>query len=208
VYNLLDGISFLEIIKMPILSKVPFSSSSSSAGPYTVTTGKTNPSGGNGATIMMAGNIRPGTNVSQALSLTTMGYHVGYGSVIATSTTPGNSIAKSQTNSFNKMTAGQYWINGFSRQLAGLASNALAFPGWNYPRTGTNYYQSFIRTGRINLTGGWDYNSGFPRNPTDFVDNLPNGTETFPTRAIPGRIVYLQNGNKTPLRTNYSAKND
>lgn len=127
---------------------------------------------------------------------------------LVVTTNPNATVVKSQNNVFNQMAVGQYLINGFSPNVAGVASLILKSPGNLSVRKSENNYNSVIRTRKIVMTGGWNYVTGKPVAAADAIDNLVNGTETFPTRAIPGRLVYLQNGNKTPLRTNYQGKTD
>ena len=193
---------------MPQITKVPFDSRSYSGAPYFVGTGKVNPNTNNGGTILWGGNIKPGsTNVSQALGLTVVGYHQGYGSVIPATVSQQAYVIKGQPNSFNKLIAGQYVINGFSSKLAGVANPAVQSPGSFGARVTNHYSLSYFRTTRINLGGGWSYINGFPLNAVDAIDLGVGPGEVFPTYSIPGRITYLQ-GAKTAITVSYKPKTD
>ena len=192
---------------MPQITKVPFDSRSYSGGPYQVSTGTPTPHPNAGATVLFGGNFRANTNISQALSLSTIGYHQGYGSVIPATVSQQAYVIKGQPNSFNKLIAGQYVINGFSSKLAGVANPAVQSPGSFGARVTNHYSLSYFRTTRINLGGGWSYINGFPLNAVDAIDLGVGPGEVFPTYSIPGRITYLQ-GAKTAITVSYKAKTD
>jgi len=165
----------------------------------------------NGGTVLWGGNVSTtvgtdiGPNVSQALGYTTVGFHKGAGSIIYNSTSR-NVGVYAGGNNFNVMTKGTYVMTIVSTTLGGLSNTTLqsgASDGMG--RVSQNYYIGNIRTTRYIMTGGWYYQTGQAVAKTDFVDSLT--TETFPTRAIPGRLTYLVTG-KLPKNDSYKAKND
>jgi hypothetical protein len=174
------------------------------SGGYSVGTG----SGGN--YLIAKGKISTGgTSTSQNATTQTVPF-----SQLATVKSNGGDLAfvttiraltvKAQTNAFNKLFANQYVIPGFSTKLAGVTNSVLRSPATNASKGGTNYYVAYFRTQRIVLTGGWNYVTGKPINMVEAIDTFT--AETFPTRAIPGRILFLKNGSKSVTAGNYQAK--
>lgn len=178
------------------------------------TTAKAGPVRNAGITVLYGGNIVSGGPVTQAPGLTTVGFHSGsHGSL-----TPGPfGFQKGIQNHcvtfaisgrrYAGMAAGKYVMMRNTPEVAGTVSTLLNSGAGNFGRLPyPNRMSNRIRTTRVVTTGGWNYQTGQAIAATDFADTL--NPEAFPTRPIPGRITYLQNGSKVATTANYSARND
>ncbi len=171
----------------------------------------------NGGTVLYGGNINTTlNNVTQALGLTVVGFRSGAnGSILSPAFVPtaGTYGIRCTTNAvsgdYGKMTAGKYIMIRFTSQIAGTASSLLNSGAADFGRLPyPGNVSDRIRTQRILLNGGWNYVTGklalgFGRN--DFGDVLTH--ESFPTRAVPGRILYRTSGVSFTSQ-NYQAKTD
>lgn len=171
-------------------------------GPYTVAAKTGVGRKDNGGTILMGGNIA-GTNF-QAIGYTYHANHTGYGATI--SNTGGNfPVTKALTSGgINTMTVGKYVLMRMCTQLNGVANTTLNSGAGDFGRRNL-YYNSTIRTRRLVLTGGWNYVTGRPIAAADAIDTFT--AETFPTRAIPGKLTYMY-GAKLAKVDSYKARND
>jgi hypothetical protein len=182
------------------------------------TTAKAGAIKNNGGTVIYGGNINTTlSNVTQSLGLSVVGYHSGVNGSITVGPfvpTAGTYGARSITSAitgrrYNGMAAGKYIMVRFTPEIAGTATTLLNtgaadFGRLPYPARVSNR----IRTQRIIMNGGYYYYTGktilgFGRN--DFGDVL--ASEAFPTRTIPGRLVFATSGQRRTVQ-NYAAKTD
>ncbi len=187
------------------------------AGPK-FTSAKAGPIRNNGGTVVYGGNINTTLgNVTQSLGIATMNIRSGVNGSITVGPfvpTAGTYGGRSVTAAipgrrYNSMAAGKYIMVRFTQEIAGVASNLLLngaadFGRLPYPGRVSNR----IRTQRVIMNGGYYYYTGktingFGRN--DYGDVL--AAEPFPTRAIPGRLVFVTSGQSIEVQ-NYPARTD
>jgi hypothetical protein len=185
--------------------------------PYTgggyQTTAKSAPIRNNGGTVLFGGNISATSPITQVLGSSTLGYHSGSNGSILRNSVPtagtygGRFYKTAISGNFGVMTPRQYIIRRYTSQIAGNTTSVLSSGASDFGRLPyAGRVSNRIRTSRIISTGGWVYQTGKPVvrfGVGDFGDVL--NAETFPTRAIPGKLTYLSAG-KTLTRTNYPAK--
>jgi hypothetical protein len=186
-------------------------------GPYFAKAKSGSPIVNNGGTVLYGGNINTNlNNVTQALGISVVGYRSGAnGSILPPPFVPtaGTYGLRCTTNArsgdYGKITAGRYVMIRFTNFIAGnastlLNSGAADFGRLPYPGSINNR----IRTQRILMNGGWVYVTGklfLGYGRVDFGD--PINVEAFPTRAIPGRILFRTSGPSYTAQ-NYQSRND
>lgn len=112
---------------------------------------------------------------------------------------------------FAKMTAGQYIILGFTKQIAGNANTLLSFTANFSPHFSRNMFHSPIRTTHYvsagpGLQGGWYYVTGVPVNRT-YSNDVLNADKNPGSYAIPGDLTFMSTGQKATTQS-YLAKTD
>lgn len=103
------------------------------------------------------------------------------------------------------LVAGAYVGKGYSTTLAGTTATPLAIIGTD----GTATRKSILWTSGVYTTDyvDWSYVSGVVTSSTDQHDYFDEDYEALVTRAVPGRLTYLETGG-TPTNDLYEAKTD
>ena len=103
------------------------------------------------------------------------------------------------------LVAGAYVGKGYSTVLAGQTATPLAIGGI----AGTAQTRSILWTSGVYTTvyTDWSYVSGVPTSTTDQHDYFNEDYAGTVTRAVPGRLTYLETGG-TPTNDTYDAKTD
>ncbi len=179
-------------------------SSSSHAGGYTTTTGTTSP--GLGGVVLWGGSVSSVyRNINRVQGLAQVGVTKTSGpNLVQTANAASFTTVSRSGGRFNYQAAGNYLVYRLANTINGVASTLMLSGAGDYGRSDNNYYRSPFRTRRIVLTGGWNYVTGRPINAVDAIDTFT--VETFPTRQIPGHLLYIQTGKSVKV-DNYRVKN-
>jgi hypothetical protein len=159
----------------------------------------------NGATVLMGGNIDTASNrVTNAPGASIVGASIQPQAKPVKSAYVGATHVV-EAGDFATMTAGKYVVKGgnVTSQLAGVAYTGLASGGNPNQIRGINS----LLTRRTVLIDSWNYATGAATfnagNPSS--DSFDKGSYADPTRAVPGNLVILEDGD-IPETSAYSAK--
>lgn len=108
---------------------------------------------------------------------------------------------------FSNQVAGNYISRFINSSIAGVANSTFRIPASDYNRTPYSNYISYNRndiTSWNRLTGAPTYgaNRGVAVKLNDTAGNALANGEPFPTRAVPGELVY-RTGSPNPTMSDY-----
>lgn len=108
---------------------------------------------------------------------------------------------------YDNQVAGNYISRFINQSIAGVANSTFRIPSSDYNRVPYTKYISYNRnniTGWNPLTGAPTYgvNRGVAVNLNDAAGNALTTGEPYPTRAVPGELVY-RTGAPNPVLSDY-----
>jgi hypothetical protein len=181
----------------------------------------------NGATVLKAGNIDSSNTVTQALGMTTLGYHSGIGDnrpVASATANIGTTTTKGSGTFAYTMVSGQFIGKRLTTQINGVSNTTLrSGGGYKGTRSAIHYSEQYYALG----VNSWNYvtgaitKGGTAGSGVSLIDPATAGGATAaadsaarPTRAVPGELVVTNHSMAksgslaVALQANYPAKTD